>query len=544
MALFTQDPNLVKLAASPVRGPDVRPRLATSPLPASPLASAPVRPDRSEELLTAGILRILEMKRLVSDHWTFLTEVLGNTNLDSAHRDLCQFLDERHRFKLILLPRSTLKTTLITIGSTTLNILRHPNTRTLLASELLKNSKKMLGAVEAQFESNPKIISTFGNLVPKRDEGKWNDTEMVVTSRTLYQAKEATVTAAGLDVEQTSAHYDRIVMDDLMSRNNTQTKEQIEKVIEYVRLCYPLLDPSPEAEMIFIGTRWHFADLYQYLIDQGRCAIFKLGAYVDEEKKILSFPNILTHEFLDQQKVEMGSSNFANQYLNVPMDDESAKFKESWLKTFTDEELPKGCFVTTTIDPAISKEPTADETFIVTVATDYRSNWYVLEERHGRWDPYEITEQLFQAVDTWHPHRVGLEKHGFQQTLEYFFTQEMQKRKTYFSIEPLIADSQTSKERRIEGLIPLFEAGRIFIRDKQSELAWQLRRYPKYPHDDGVDALSHQLQLVGVGSHQPKEQEVKENSLIALHQRESRRNMFEKNWSFRTDNRPGMHLVW
>ena len=544
MALLDQHPNLVELAASPAgRAVPVRP-LRIAPQGPTQKSTPEARPGLSQSVIDAGLARIREQQRLVASHWNFLTEVLGNANLDPAHRDLCDFLDRKARYKLILLPRATLKTTLVTIGSTTMKIVKHPNTRTLITSELLKNSKKMLGAVEAQFESNDTLIKHFGNFVPKRDEGKWNDTEMVVSNRTLYQAKEATVTAAGLDVEQTSTHYDRIVLDDLMSKNNTNTKEQIESVIEYVRLMYPLLDPGPDAEMIFIGTRWHFADLYNYLIEEGKCEVFKLGAYADESRTVLSFPNILNHAFLDEQKELMGSSNFANQYLNIPMDDDSAKFKEAWFKTFTDADVPKGCYITTTIDPAISKEPTADETAIVTVATDFKNNWWILEERHGRWDPYQITEQVFQAVNQWHPHSVGLEKHGFQITLEYFFRQEMAVRNQHFSIEDLKVDGRTSKEARIEGLIPLFESGRVFMRDKNSELGWQLRRYPKYPHDDLIDALSHQLQLSSVGSPSAGHKEIPEGSLMALHQRVATRTMFEKQWSFNTNGQSGMIPVW
>ena len=544
MNLFQNSPNLVELSAQKAVAKLRLPQTVRQVAARSPSTPVVPKDNMFDDILKRARIRQIEQERLLSSHWTFHREVLGNTNLDAAHKDLCDFLDEKIRYKLILMPRGSLKTTMVTIGSTTKRIVENPNSRTLIVSELLKNSKKMLGAVQGQFESNPKLIEMFDNLVPKRDQDKWNDTEMNVTSRTLYQAKEANCTAAGLDVEQTSTHYDRILLDDLMSRNNSQTKEQIEGVIEYVRLVYALLDPGPNAEMIVIGTRWHFADLYNYLIEEGKYAVFRMGAYTDETKTVLSFPNILTKPFLDEQRELLGPGHFANQYLNIPMDDDSAKFKEEYFQTFTDADVPKGCYVTTTIDPAISKEPTADETFIVTVATDHQNNWYVLEERHGRWDPFEMTTQLFEAVGLWHPHQVGLEKHGFQQTLQYFFEQEMARRNQFFHIEELKVDSQTSKERRIEGLVPLFAAKKIFIRDKQSEMAWQLRRYPKYPHDDGADALSHQLQLVGTGSKLAHTKEVKEGSLMALHQREARRTMLSNNWSFPMASKPGMIQVW
>lgn len=499
-------------------------------------ASKPTLTDQ-EQILR----RFQKQQYLMSSMYVFLTECLGFQNLDDPHKDLCAFMDdESNPYKLILMPRNTFKTSLITIGGTVYEIVKNPDSRSLINSELFKNSKKMLWAVKNYFEKSEVLRAVFGEYVPKRDEGKWNDTELVV-SKKKSMAKESTVTAAGLDVEQTSAHYTRIVHDDLMSLNNTNSREQIDKVVNQFGLSFTLQDPTSR-KMLVIGTRWHFADLYQHILDRNKFAVFKMGSFKDQGRTQLAFPTVLTRDFLDHQKAEMGSSHFANQYLNEPMDDESAKFKESWLKTYT--EVPVGCHISTTIDPAISKDPTADETAIVTVAVDHERNWYVLEARHGRWDPYEITAQVFEVVSKFHPHKIGLEKVGFQQTLEYFMKQEMVHRNQYFTIQELKVDNRVSKERRIEGLIPLFEAGRVFLPNTKDDLSWQLRRYPKYAHDDIIDALSHQLQLVGVGNKHPDTKEVKADSLVAHHQRQQHREWYTKHFSFPLASRPNTYHVW
>lgn len=456
---------------------------------------------------------VAQKQRLMGSLWTFLTEGLGYP-LEPVHQALCEFVEHGGNRKMVLMPRFSWKTNCITIGYSLYRILKDPNVRILLDSELYKNAKRFLLSLKQYLEVHPTCQGYFGNWVPKRDEGKWNDTEIVVTPRTTF-AKEATVTVSGLDVDMTSAHFNLAILDDVVSHNNTQTAEQIQKVIDHFKLMHNLLDPQG-GEAIVIGTRWHFSDLYQHILEEGRYRVFQREAVehcrigVTDHAYTLAgtprFPSLLPLTFLEEQLNQQGKAIWFCQYQNQPVDDETATFKRAWVKTWAT--VPSGLTIYVTIDPAISEEATADESAIVTNGVTPDGEWYVLECRSGRWNPTELTRQVFQVVALYHPHQVGLETHGFQQTLAYVFRDEMARRRAYFPILELTADSRQSKARRIEGLVPLFETGRVWLpplgdtpltHGSAETLTWQLLQYPKCAHDDCLDALAHQLQLVSPG---------------------------------------------
>ena len=67
-------------------------------------------------------------------------------------------------------------------------------------------------------------------------------------------------------------------------------------------------------------------------------------------------------------------------------------------------------------------------------------------------------------------------------------------RNDFFVITEL-KDAQLSKTYRIEGLVPRFETGTIYLKKDQSDLIDELIRFPAGSYDDLVDALAYQLQI-------------------------------------------------
>jgi hypothetical protein len=80
-----------------------------------------------------------------------------------------------------------------------------------------------------------------------------------------------------------------------------------------------------------------------------------------------SFPEKLSHEFLEQQKRAQGSYIFSNQYLNEIIPTELQTFKKVGLGIMPTPRK-KNTFIF--IDPALSEADTSDSTGIVVVHTD------------------------------------------------------------------------------------------------------------------------------------------------------------------------------
>jgi len=450
-------------------------------------------------------------QELVSDLFYFDKYILGYKEMEEdVHMDMCKFIDELYLpegqddfkpFKMILLPRGGFKTSAVTIGYSIQQIVLNPNIRILVANENFNNSKRFATEIKGHLESNELFRESYGNYV---GSGDWREDYFTVSKRTINK-KEPTVSCAGIDVVKVGMHYDLIIADDLVSQNNITTKEQMDKVIEFYKLALSLLEPK--GKFILIGTRWHFNDLYNHVIENEKHKFNFLiqGAYNKDGS--LWFPQRLTKEFLDDQKQSQGSYIFSTQYLNSPVDDETAVFKKSSIKYYSikervympegyDEKKPvytlKDMNVYMSIDPAISKRKTGDFTGITVTAVDPESRKFVLHARKYKVQPKEMIDEIFNLWELYQPNEIGIETAVFQTMLQIFLMDEMRRRRKYLPIVELKANTIKSKEMRIRSLQPEFENGMVYIKPEMQDLEDELLRFPVGQHDDIIDSLAYQ----------------------------------------------------
>lgn len=206
----------------------------------------------------------------LSEEGLYNPEISG-TRTALAVRDINAVEDtfDPHKNQLlILMPRGTFKSSVVTIGFTLQMILNEPDCRILIDSETFAKAKAFLAEIKGHLEANEayrEIYKTLYDSYPdsrKRDD-LWSDSQINISARKRAR-KEATVSCGGVDVTKNGMHYDLIIMDDLHSELNTMNKEQIEKVVQHYKLAYSLLDPGKP--MIVIGTRWAYTDTYQYIL--------------------------------------------------------------------------------------------------------------------------------------------------------------------------------------------------------------------------------------------------------------------------------------
>jgi hypothetical protein len=139
-------------------------------------------------------------------------------------------------------------------------ILRNPNIRVLLDSELYTNSKNFIREIKNQLESS-KVTNVFGTF---RSRKNWAEDSITSAQRTKSH-KESTVTAAGIGTEKTGQHYDLIICDDLNSPKNSSTPENREKVISHYKMMTAILDPG--GTILVIGTRYAANDCIGYILE-------------------------------------------------------------------------------------------------------------------------------------------------------------------------------------------------------------------------------------------------------------------------------------
>lgn len=401
--------------------------------------------------------------------------------LSDFHYEMIDFATSAatHR-KLILVPRGHFKTSLITIPLSIQTLLAKPESRILLTNATLDNSQDFLRSIKGYLEGNERLIKIFGQF--KSD--KWNESEIIIRQRKSKHIKEPSIMASSVDKSIVSKHFDLIIGDDLVNRESINTRDQLEKTKTYYKDLLDLLDPN--GTIILIGTRWHYDDLYQHVIDSGKFETFIRGAYAADGTPI--FLNKFTPEYLKNLKSEKGSYDFSSQYLNSPIDDESAVFKESWIKYFSQQ--PDRIYnYYLLLDTAGGGEgENADSNGWILCAVDIDDNWYILDAIEDKANTTEIINRLFSYHSKYPALQIGIEKTMYVNAFKPELEREQQQKGVFLNI--IEFKHLTSKEARIKSLVPRFERGKILLRKEHSALRDQLIRFPKAKHDDVIDALA------------------------------------------------------
>lgn len=462
------------------------------------------------------------LKKEVCDHYLsnlfdFNQDILlveegkDKVKLGNFHKEMCKFIDDnKHRQKLLLVPRGHLKSTIVTIGKALQWICEDPSVRILIANATYAMACTFLNVIKRHLQANPTLIDYFGQLAIEPE--KWS--ENMITLQQAHSSggeKEATVLCYGVGGNLVSQHFDKIILDDVVNEDTVNTRDQIEKTIQFYRLCQPLLEKN--GEFIVIGTRWREDDLYGWIMDrengviqdfdvfhrraiEGELWNNKEGKY---EKGTILWPEKYNLTDLSSVRRKMGPWDFSAQYQNDPVPPEDADFKKEWFRYYEPTDL-RGVELNKylLIDPAISLEKSADFTAMVTVGIDRYSNMYVLDIVRRRMLADDIIKEIFYQYERWHHNAIGLEEVAFQRTLRYSLQKEMETRKRFLNIIELKPHAR-SKDQRIKGLQPLYANGKVL---HNADLVFniyledELIRFPKGKHDDLIDALSYCLDMI------------------------------------------------
>jgi predicted phage terminase large subunit-like protein len=495
--------------------------VATGVLPKSELS-------RDEKNQLANKLIEYKRKLGLQDLFFFCKHILGYQDMSDMHEELCNFVTLKKKSggpftnRLILEPRGSFKSSVVTIGYALWRVLREPNLRVLIDSEEFGKSKAFLREIRDHIVHNDEFRRLYGKLDSKKYTDIWQEHQFNVSTRTK-RTKEPNFSCAGIDVTKVGMHYDLIIGDDLVSDKNITTPEQMEKTVKHYKLLLSLLDPG--CELVFIGTRWHFGDLYGYILDEdaervhdGKNPVWKKlirpARYRDGK---LLFPERLTNAFLSSMRQAQGSYIFSCQYLNDPAGAEDAAFKGDWVEWFT--ELPKvPLSFAILVDPSVGQSKESDYSAVVSVAVDPLNNWYVLNVDRGHWNPTEIVNaitnarrRIIQTHSENQPNakrvRVALEVVAFQKVLK-FYAKDLMRRKEVerFRIIELKTDTRVSKEMRIRGMVPQFEDHRVFFRGISErkcsagikQMYQELLHFPVGKHRDTIDALAYLPQILQI----------------------------------------------
>lgn len=373
-------------------------------------------------------------------------------------------------------------------------MIQNPNLRVLITNERLDNARSFLREIKGHFEKNETLRFLYGDQV--NSDEKWTETQVVLSGRTA-NLKEPSIQVGSIDTSLTSQHYDLIICDDLVSRSNIGTKEQMMKVKQYWKDIQSLLEP--DGMIIVVGTRWNFDDLYGDLLKLDGFVRLIVSCY--DENKLPVFPEKYTLADLQAKQKEIGTYDFSCLYLNNPVDDDSADFKRSYFENRYKESdlVGKRLNYFITIDNAPSTKKGTDYIGITTVAVDENNNWYLAWVERFKGNTPELINKIFDLWKKWNPIIIGVEQKAFQDLIKPFLDAESKRRKEFPFVKEL-KDGGLRKEDRIRGRLQgRFETKSIFLKESPTDdteaLVDEGVRFPRGQYDDLLDALQYQDEI-------------------------------------------------
>lgn len=407
---------------------------------------------------------------------------------------------------LALMPRGTLKSTVITIAFSIQFNLNFPNGRVLIGSETFTKGKAFLAEIKAHYEKNKKLRRIYGTIyknedgsamMPNQNEkfDTWS-TEAINLSCRTRPLKEPSIDVAGIGVTKNGMHYDLIIGDDFHSELNTKEKEQIDKVKEYFKLLFSLLEPG--GCMAIVGTRWDDDDLYQMIIDDYQEMFNFITRSAESEDGDLFYPSRLNRQVLDSFRKIQGPYLYSCQYLNNPVDSETAEFKQSNFKYITrDEAKNVQMNLYGLVDPSYKgKHGSSDYAAFGIGGMGTRKEIYARFVYQDKLKYSQIFNKMAELQDQWPELRFWWVEAIGTKSLEDDFDRMNDERVAQGKRRLDIRYNRSqgmSKEDRIRALIPHYERGdayHVLGGGMIDTLEGQLRRFPKSKNDDMMDMWS------------------------------------------------------
>jgi hypothetical protein len=451
------------------------------------------------------------------------------------------------RFRLGVIPRAHLKTSLMTQAYCMWRLVRDPEERILIYTSTFDLAGTFMNYIRTTFEGGgthgEMFLQCYGDIIPKpNDRSKWTTNDVTILRQGAYS--DPSIKARGIGSRVVGGHHTLQLVDDLVVEE--LNRQQMDKVIRELDGLDPLYHSVALGERRYVGTPWAFYDPIVYIIRNWKDALVVRLPWRDAAKQ-----PIFTYKEADRTKgLPVGASLkeytayaeglkrrnrwfFACQYECFPQDDEKIGFRKEWFHYFVmkagkfvevdrdEKETGRSvraaeCNTFILIDPNVIDPPgsrTGNTNVEVRRAGDFAAwivlcvspdnYWYIPRVIRWRCNVDQFLAKTHELVAIWQPRWVAIEQVAAQRLFYHLFVRDFRDGKPKFQIIPW-QGGHASKPSRIRGLIPNYSNG--FVRHRLADqpeimqgindLEGELLDGESAEHDDASDALSAAIPLV------------------------------------------------
>lgn len=182
---------------------------------------------------------------------------------------------------------------------------------------------------------------------------------------------------------------------------------------------------------------------------------------------------------------------YAQEFMNEPVSDDNAFFEKRDFVELKDSQKEGRLSFYAAADLAISERDRAAYTVIVVGAMGADGRIQVRDVLRGRWDSQRILDEFFAVQQRYELEIFWLEKENIARALGPVFDREMLDRNVWINLEGVTPTKD--KQARARPLQARMRSGAVLFDKEQdwyADLEQEMRRFPRGPYADQVDALS------------------------------------------------------
>ncbi len=455
------------------------------------------------------------------------------------------------KFRMAVIPRGHLKTSLLTQAYAMWRLVRNPEERILIYTMHYDFASTIMNYIRTTFEGGGRhgelFLQCYGDLIPApSDRSKWTTNDITINRQGAFS--DPSIKARGIGSRVTGGHHTLQLIDDLVGEELSRT--QMDKVIRDFDNLDPLYHSLALGERRYVGTPWAFFDPIVYVTQNWSDAMVArlpwrdavgepLFKYEQADREV-GLPIGTSRKEFEEKALNIkrrASWFFSCQYECWPKDEDKVGFRREWFKRFRmrrnmffeldadGSESTKGvrvadCNTFILVDPAVQDPPgsrtsaSADgnvgasarqgdfAAWIVLCVTP-ENYWFIPRVLRMRCNTDTFLDKTHELVSVWQPKFVAIEQVAAQRLFYHLFVRDWRAGKPKFQLIPW-QGGHASKNMRIRGLVPMYSNGFVFHRESgepevqqgMQDLENELVDFPSAEHDDASDALSAALPLV------------------------------------------------
>lgn len=362
-----------------------------------------------------------------------------NTVLRNAehHLEWQAFLDN-NRLGVILAPIEHAKTQQIAIGRLLFAIGTDPGLRCAVISNTMRQAEKIVMAIRQQIETNPRVREVFPHLKPSKAPGaSWHNSALTVERPTI--SKDPTIQAASIGTKILGSRLDILLVDDVLDRENTRTKERRDELLDWFDV-EPYSRLTDEGRAWVIGTPFHHEDLLAVLSQRKGWASVTYSAIRNPDDPpqdwIPLWPEQWSRERLIERHGNTTPHNFWRMLVCRILSDETSRFQKAWIDAclalgrgrylvprapIQMSGSPMPCFAG--VDLAVGKNEDSDLSCIFTIGIENGTRKIPLDIQTGRWQAPDILQRIRLVIQRYNA-IVMVEDNGAQNFLLQWATGE------------------------------------------------------------------------------------------------------------------------